>query len=1632
MGYYSQSYEGGYYDYSYDFTGGGGGGIAPGTAGYWGAFYGYMYGYNDHPNPDHFSNQGGMPESYDTNDNASGFGGGFGDFSDGGGSSGGGGGFGDNLDSGFNDFSDFDSQFPPAGSGSGTEDDPFILEEFVVTSDNILPDFEMDSEPGFSDSELIDLGTFDTISGSGFDGNSSGGGFGGPAIPPSAGGSAPTGWQGLGLTEDKVRFWTNNKSTLTHEEKLLFFSQFPDQVRRNFIEYITRDLYSNQSWYEGSAQQEATQIRRHVFAPDLFEYPEGGYWSDGEYITRNLNLEIPTANNWGGNVLNNLGGSQEIEQPTTFPSQQDGSTESTEITSDSINSSLVSIDEDGTIIYNGGTLPDFVVTADNVDETVQLNDGTRIDERLIESFFDYELPNDAFISTLGSSFGSDSPITNAMISDQQIIYDGNAYSQFLVLARTASDAELIQFLKDHPNIAQFVQANDILYNSYGKDGVAEAFENGEIGNPVVNEIRNPISVEPDELELESTAGAGSEAIDLGQNPTVEFPTELDPSPELEPIAGTGSGTDDDPFILPEFVVTPEPEYPYPASGTDWQMGAEMPNYLLDPNGYYIMAYDGISPYLTVDYAFGKEGGIPLEDLTPEIIAQKNEENRQRNLALLRELGITADITRGFNSFTGEAFDLEQPLIPSEFTDNTDEEEEGITEISYPAEELPGIPSEGELTQEEQDEIQQGTTTTIDPETGETIFVLPDFVVTADNSDLLDGIDRSIWGDDITDEEILELLEDGYTPYRPELYFPSDPIELEPTVPNIDISGGLDIDLNEALDPTPDTSSLAPFDQARLDEISNRFSGTRRAYNDWRRTDEGQEAIRDLGDLINSYTSPSGQFDLTKADEVTDKTINILSAGGLNGLNAFAMGINIVEGITRTDLIDPPNVGFLVNNLYEQFIGNDSSLVAGIESVIPDFVERMTGLDALLSNSELASGYLYQGFDLSDYLLGDTNMLRQVDYGLLPATQQIAEQREDYLREFLGNDAYDAFIGENPDAIQDPNLLQRIGGFFDDTLGILDPAIDLAQTAGFLQQKYLGGALPQQLINALTSGATGLPVGTILDFVGAGLAPTGQELSDYLYSQGIDPTTANASDVARFVQDRDYSTPEFDPETGQFILYGTDQPIPDEDLYSDFGSATLQNLGNFFGGALGDLIAGRTSIGDIASDVVSGTVGELEETADGVADMIETGLGPIDDVITTIGGGPNEIDPATGVPVVFPTDQELINEHNQAVVETDADPNLGNDPINPYDPEIDPSIDPSGNINNTNIMPEEVTVGEEYDPAYETAKLLIGAERAERFRGLGLSNTELQDIIGAYQSDVSTRELDRLLALSAGEQEGINELRDVQRQSDLDLIGEYGGSFADAVRGLDPTALGVLGEQEALSQDLYRRARGELTEQEKTRNAERAFELSAQTGRSLDDTRIRDAMYADEDYKANLEQRAQQAGTSTYNMSRGLTGNIPALLLGNTGNPYGTGVGQVAPPLGVGDVISAGVNNFAQQQNVAKTQEQIASLQSQYQQAIADNDPSTAETILGYIQDATTYLNIAKSGLNLIGNLPGQVQDFKDSFSNARQGFSTLFRGGNTGVANYNFDGTSGLYTQDSNPFTYNFLGSNVNLLGNYD
>jgi len=109
-----------------------------------------------------------------------------------------------------------------------------------------------------------------------------------------------------------------------------------------------------------------------------------------------------------------------------------------------------------------------------------------------------------------------------------------------------------------------------------------------------------------------------------------------------------------------------------------------------------------------------------------------------------------------------------------------------------------------------------------------------------------------------------------------------------------------------------------------------------------------------------------------------------------------------------------------------------------------------------------------------------------------------------------------------------------------------------------------------------------------------------------------------------------------------------------------------------------------------------------------------------------------------------------------------------------------------------------------------------------------------------------------------------------------MLGQYGQEFAET---LDPTAVRMIDRTASMADRLFGEAEGDFSPERKARLAEAAFETYAGQGRARDPILAAERLIQDENYRQNVEGRAQAAGTNAYNLSRGLTNTVANALIG---------------------------------------------------------------------------------------------------------------------------------------------------------
>ena len=321
-----------------------------------------------------------------------------------------------------------------------------------------------------------------------------------------------------------------------------------------------------------------------------------------------------------------------------------------------------------------------------------------------------------------------------------------------------------------------------------------------------------------------------------------------------------------------------------------------------------------------------------------------------------------------------------------------------------------------------------------------------------------------------------------------------------------------------------------------------------------------------------------------------------------------------------------------------------------------------------------------------------------------------------------------------------------------------------------------------------------------------------------------------------------------------------------------------------------------------------------------------------------------------------------------------------------DPTLDNRFTTGGG--NPNAPTGNVNYGEAFDPTFGLLQVLYGDEVANRYRGGGLAQVDAQNLIDRYQRQVEDLAFGRTASLAGQEQNLVNTLRDIQRDSDLGLLENYGTDFAAALYGTDPVARRQMQYQSALSDELYNEALGNFSPSRQAQITEDAFQTSALQGRERDPSMLYERLLGSESARADRQARAQAAGGNTFNMSRDFTRQIPGMILGGGYDPSGDRT--ISPVYGAIDAVGAAQQNYQNTQDLMDN----ARAQAAYNAAIAAAQRSDDLTLLETINNGFDQFN---AGLATV-----------DGFFGVLRGLGGSFQGIADGLQQVNFPGSAGL------------------------
>ncbi len=352
------------------------------------------------------------------------------------------------------------------------------------------------------------------------------------------------------------------------------------------------------------------------------------------------------------------------------------------------------------------------------------------------------------------------------------------------------------------------------------------------------------------------------------------------------------------------------------------------------------------------------------------------------------------------------------------------------------------------------------------------------------------------------------------------------------------------------------------------------------------------------------------------------------------------------------------------------------------------------------------------------------------------------------------------------------------------------------------------------------------------------------------------------------------------------------------------------------------------------------------------------------------------------------------------------------------PEIFGDVDGDGTIGQ--VAEEVVTDTEstdDFDISYEYAKSVGGAEFAEDFRGVGLqgviSVAERFDLLGAQSS------LRNQAAIAEEQTEVASNLRNLSKQSDLDLIEQFGPEYAQAIRSLSPEKEEILGQTMDLARTRFDRSKGRLSARDKAAARNEAFRLGQATGRTYDPIQQMTLLGELENVRTAREDAALNTGSFAFNMADAAQGDVTGLLLGQS--PFAGGISTVTPPFGSVAATNLGLQNYQNNAQAQQYQQGLGIARNNLGQAVQTTQPSGIDRLGGYLQMGQQGLQLADyafgTNYSSQGVIPGLMDLGGDAINKItgtkNVGTSTAFQDSLT----YDPQGGGLQFIDYSNPFT---------------
>ena len=333
-----------------------------------------------------------------------------------------------------------------------------------------------------------------------------------------------------------------------------------------------------------------------------------------------------------------------------------------------------------------------------------------------------------------------------------------------------------------------------------------------------------------------------------------------------------------------------------------------------------------------------------------------------------------------------------------------------------------------------------------------------------------------------------------------------------------------------------------------------------------------------------------------------------------------------------------------------------------------------------------------------------------------------------------------------------------------------------------------------------------------------------------------------------------------------------------------------------------------------------------------------------------------------------------------------------DPISdPGDNDFGNFVDSQGYINFGGLDGSGILTGNymaKLDPAYQLAELLLGQDAARQMyptgKSKGLADEEFQDVVNKFMLGQAESAFDMQSGLAGKMQDLATEQRRLQRQSDLDLMAEFGEPYKQQLEELYPEQAAALEKQREIADLATERAKGDLSPREQAQVEQQGYLFGATRGRDVDPMTLYRALGEETSIREGRETSATNQLTALMNMERGMYGDLPGVI--GTQSPFIEGVGDITTPFNIGGIMDLGSVDYARLREVNQA---IAGLQRDYDTAVALNQPSKAKSTLVKLNEykataeaISAGLSTAQEAFGTLKNIYGGITNF---FGNKNKG-----------------------------------------------